>query len=69
LAPGLNLTSSVFVAKIRESPDVSEADGNGYAGEEEVQLVAPLASAGVILEAGLLKHQNGFFEQKAQFPS
>lgn len=48
------LTATILVAQVRKSPDVAETDGHGYAGEEEVELVAPLTAPGVIFEAGLL---------------
>ena len=37
------LTSSIFVAEVGEPPDVAEPDGDGYAREEEVEFVSPLA--------------------------
>ena len=40
----LSLTSSIFVAEVGKSPDIAEANRHRDAGEQEVQLVAPLAS-------------------------
>ena len=34
------LTSSIFVAKVGEPPDVAETHGHGDAGEQEVELAA-----------------------------
>ena len=39
------LTSSIFVAEVGEPPDVAEPNGDGDAGEEEVEFVSPLAPA------------------------
>jgi hypothetical protein len=60
LATQLILTSSVLETKVWKSPDVAKADGDGDAGEEEVQLVAPLASLSVLLSSGLLERYNLF---------
>ena len=35
------MTSSVFVAEVREAPDVAQPDRDGDAGEEEVERVVP----------------------------
>jgi len=49
-------TSSVFVAEVGEAPDVSEADGDGNAGEEEVEFVSPAAAlVGVVGGAALAR--------------
>ena len=40
-------TSSILVAEIGKPPNIAEAHRHGDAGEEEVQLVAPLASLSV----------------------
>ena len=38
------LTSPVLVAEVRESPDVAQTDGVREAGEQELQLRAPVAA-------------------------
>lgn len=36
--------AAVLVSRVRKPPDVSEADGEGHAGHEELQPVSPLVS-------------------------
>ena len=38
----MRLTSTILVAEVGKAPDIAEPDGDGDAGEEEVQFVAPL---------------------------
>jgi hypothetical protein len=44
-ADDTSLTSSIFVAEVREPPDVSKTDGIANAGQEEFQLAAPRGPA------------------------
>ena len=44
----------VFVAEVREPPDVAEPHGHRDAGEEEVQGVAPVAPLRLRLDTGIL---------------
>lgn len=42
-------TSSVPVAEVREPPDVAQAHGVAHAGEDKLDLVAPVPSPGVLI--------------------
>jgi hypothetical protein len=44
------LTSTVFVAEIRKTPDISQANGKGHARENEFKLAAPLFSWSIIFQ-------------------
>lgn len=37
----LSLTSSIAVTEVRKAPDVAQSDGEGEAGEDELDLVTP----------------------------
>lgn len=66
---GPQLTSTITVTKIRESPDVSQADAVADAGEQKLILAAPLPSGKVdwflMDRRGLVRRRLGLWNRTA----